>query len=395
MNMSTVAVIDFDAEASLIRIAGVELLTRQIRELISGGVDRVFVAAGSQTALAESFLSAEKRLADLPVGATDADARDIIARYDHALWIGGDVLVGRGWVSYAIAESGAKQCEGHHRLRYGNAAIVGSDQELSTAAAPQDKSAYTVTLKDKGDIANGKRAIFKNVTKTTSGWVSKNINSLISIPISKVVSEFPITPNMITVANTLLGIVSAIYISRGDTFGVFIGGLLFQLSAAADRVDGEIARSKYQASDYGSWVDTAGDNITYVAFVIGLTVGMYRRFGDTLYLYSGFGLLATLLVMLGAMYWFLIRQGGSGSLVAVTSTVESRLEGTKKPWTYRTLDKIRFAGKRDFFSLAGFFICAFDLLAVAFYCAIAVVVGTIAYFASAILKSRKNPKATE
>ncbi|MEZ4820260.1 MAG: CDP-alcohol phosphatidyltransferase family protein [Bdellovibrionota bacterium] len=264
------------------------------------------------------------------------------------------------------------------------------DCDTISSHSPDENHPYILNIHSHKDCRDGKRAIFRNVTKTTSGWVSKNINSLISLPISKLISPLPITPNMITFLNTLVGIASAVFVAQGHTQGVLMGGILFQLSAAFDRVDGEIARSKFQSSKYGSWIDTAGDNITYIAFLIGLTVGCYKRFGNVNYLYAGFALIFIMLVMLAVMYRFLIRKGGSGSLVEVTTSVEKKMQGQNKPFIYRSLDKIRFAGKRDFFSLVCMFVCMADQLLILFGCALAVIIGNIAYFTSAMIKHRKN-----
>ena len=375
--MSIVAVITLDKghdsdgrstitleDAPFIKIAGVELLTRQVRNLLAGGATEVVLVSANRIQKIRSFVANEKRLKNIALAIHSEPPK--ITEEEQILNVPCNVLVGPGAVRIALAN-------GQPLV---DASLLESDEV----------DAYVEVLSSKRDVARAKRAIFRNVTKKTSGWVSKNINSLLSIPVSKLISEFPITPNMVTCANTLLGIASALVISRGDYLGTLGGGALFQLSAAMDRVDGEIARSKFQASDNGAWIDTAGDNITYIAFVIGLTVGTYRRTQEPLVLNIGFGLLVALLAMLATMYVYLIRAGGSGSLVAVTTSVESKLDGRYKPWIYRTLDKIRFAGKRDFFSLVGLLICALDQLTIAFTCAITVVAGTIAYFASAALR---------
>ena len=121
------------------------------------------------------------------------------------------------------------------------------------------------------------------------------------------------------------------------------------------------------AGDYGEWIDTIGDNLTYASFVVGLTLGMHRHTGAPFVLYLGFGLLGLLLALLGIMYSYLLRNTKSGSLVAVYKDMEAKYEGRRKPLLYSLLDKIRFMGKRDFFSLAVFFICAFNQIAFLFW----------------------------
>jgi len=47
-----------------------------------------------------------------------------------------------------------------------------------------------------------------------------------------------------------------------------------------------------------------------------------------------------------------------------------RRQGRRKPVLYSLLDNIRFMGKRDFFSLAVFVVCAFNQLAFLFWGAV-------------------------
>ena len=87
------------------------------------------------------------------------------------------------------------------------------------------------------DIPAAKDAIFANVTKASSGPISRKLNSRISIPISKRLCELGVTPNQMTLVTTLVGFLSAWFVARGTLPGVALGGVLFQLCAALDRVD--------------------------------------------------------------------------------------------------------------------------------------------------------------
>jgi phosphatidylglycerophosphate synthase len=370
-----------------VRIAGVELVTRQVRVLLQGGADRVVVLPGRHAAALRALMARDVRLQGLALEVWDDDVQAALAALGHTrvLMAGPEAFFGPGLVRWARAFDGAARVTGA-RLCVGPAAslLVATPPEV---APPDERDAYVVSVTDRSVVRRAKQHIFRNVTKPTSGWVSKHINSLFSIPVSYAISELPITPNMVTVATTVVGLASAAFVAFGDPLNVAIGGLLFQLAAAMDRVDGEIARSKYQASENGAWIDTVGDNLTYLAFVVGITWGYYRATGGTWILATGAGLLVVLGLMLVAMYAYLKRFTQSGSLVAVTTDMEARLEHGQKPLVYRLLDRIRFAGKRDFFSLATCVVCAFGRIDVVFFGAMAVILGTIAYFASAARKA--------
>lgn len=223
---------------------------------------------------------------------------------------------------------------------------------------PPSKNHFAIPASDSAGAWAAKRAIFRNVFKPTSGPVSIHFNSKLSIPVSWLLSETPVTPNQITVFTTLIGFVSAWAFSLGTFAGFLTGGVLFQLCAALDRCDGEIARSKYMDSPSGAWVDTVGDNVTYVAYLTGLTLGYARFAGErgnawAPYVHAmGFGTLGLTVFLLGGMYLYLYRNKKSGTLVAVYKDFESRVDGKKAGFVYRFLDSIKILGKRDSWSLA-------------------------------------------
>lgn len=226
------------------------------------------------------------------------------------------------------------------------------------SSGPPTRAHYVVPVAGPGDIRKAKAAIFRGVFKPTSGPVSVHFNSKLSIPVSWVLSETAVTPNMITVVTTLIGFISAWMFSRGDWSGLFWGGTLFQLCAALDRCDGEIARSKFMDSPSGAWVDTFGDNITYVAYLTGLTLG-YAKFTSTIgsawapwVHFVGFGSLGLTVFLLGGMYLYLYRNKKSGTLVAVYKDFEARVDGKRAGVVYRILDSLKILGKRDSWSLA-------------------------------------------
>jgi phosphatidylglycerophosphate synthase len=376
-----------------VRIAGVELVTRQLHNMVQGGAERVLVLPGRHRTRFEELVARDARLRRLPLEVRYADLPSVLGELGErsAIVAGPQAFFGPGVARVAATTSSPSTVDGLE-IMMGPAGALAAGGTLPAHGLPDERDAYACTVASRAQVRTAKRHIFRNVSKKTSGWVSRNINSLLSIPTSYVISELPITPNMITIATTVVGLASAVFVAFGDALNLAIGGVLFQLAAALDRVDGEIARSKFQASTRGAWIDTVGDNLTYLCFVAGLTWGLYRVTGQGWVVTLGGGLLVTLIAMLLVMYGYLRKYTDSGSLVAVTTDMEERLAGENKPLVYRALDKIRFVGKRDFFSLAACVVLVLGRVDVAFFCAIGVVGGTIAYFASAATKAFRSTK---
>lgn len=222
----------------------------------------------------------------------------------------------------------------------------------------QTKVVWT-KITDKNSVKNAKNLLFTTVTKPTSGFVSKHINAKFSIPVTKILSEFKISPNFITVITFSIGLLSAWCMANANLgyFYVVMGGILWQLAAISDRADGEIARVKMSDSKFGGWFDTVTDNLAYVAFFFGVTIGMYNLHPqNTEYLYLGGITVFVILLGLAGMYSYVIRIG-SASL----QTYNAQLAEDENQSTLATLlKKLKFISKRDFFSLAFCFFCLFD-----------------------------------
>lgn len=387
--------------APFVRVAGVELLTRQIMTALKNGADKVFVAPGEFADRARALIGSDQRLKGQPIEIVDeglgAALKNAAAESatGRLLVAGPGILFGPDIAAFAAETTAdaARWDEARELFFVPAAALADLDaagaQKLVTGTAPMhatdqpyDKRSFVVAIESAADVKQGKKAIFSIVTKPTSGWVSRNINSKLSIPLSKFLSEYPVTPNMITVFTTIVGFSCFPFLIRGDYPGTFMGGFLFQLAAALDRSDGEIARSKFLASDMGEWIDTIGDNLTYILFLIGLTIGTKERTGDEYILWIGIGLIVLAAAVLGLMYRYLLTHTKSGSLVAVYKDMEAKFEGQEKPLVYRFLDKIRFMGKRDFYSMMVFVLCAFNLLEFTFWAAVIVVLCILAYLLS-------------
>jgi phosphatidylglycerophosphate synthase len=97
------------------------------------------------------------------------------------------------------------------------------------------------------------------VNRTISGWLSPGL------------VKTPVTPNQVTVASLLTGLVGAWVLGSESWLASFCGLLLFQASVILDHVDGELARLKYQFSAFGKWLDNWSDHVVDLAVVGMLT----------------------------------------------------------------------------------------------------------------------------
>lgn len=134
---------------------------------------------------------------------------------------------------------------------------------------------------DVDDLATrdeAERRLFVALTKPTDGWVSQHVNRHISKAISRRLMNHDVSPNAVTAAALAIGLLSMIanLIATPDqgVWWLALGGLLFQLSSVVDGCDGELARLKYDFSEFGAWFDTVSDLVVNVGYIASFGVGV-------------------------------------------------------------------------------------------------------------------------
>ena len=113
-------------------------------------------------------------------------------------------------------------------------------------------------------------------------WVDRKISWRISYWLA---SHTSVTPNMVTVANTIFGLACAWMFSVPNYWMRLFAAIFFLISITIDGVDGELARLKMIESDFGGKLDILTDNVVHAAVFIGLLVGCYRVDHSPAYLY--------------------------------------------------------------------------------------------------------------
>ncbi|HDL10026.1 MAG TPA: CDP-alcohol phosphatidyltransferase family protein, partial [Candidatus Omnitrophica bacterium] len=81
----------------------------------------------------------------------------------------------------------------------------------------------------------------------------------------------------------LLSCFSALFYGFGSYLNVLIGGILAQISSILDGCDGEIARLKFQESEYGAWFDAVLDRYADALIILGMSYGKWLMEGNINY----------------------------------------------------------------------------------------------------------------
>jgi phosphatidylglycerophosphate synthase len=122
--------------------------------------------------------------------------------------------------------------------------------------------------------------------KPTDGIFART-NRRISIPISRRIIPFPITPNMVSLFTLGVSFAAGVFLALGGYWNMLTGAVLSWFSSVLDGCDGEVARLKLQESSFGCWLETICDNLYYLFIFSGLTIGLVRNSGNRSYLVWG------------------------------------------------------------------------------------------------------------
>ena len=150
------------------------------------------------------------------------------------------------------------------------------------------KGKYWIDVDDENAFKKAENILLANLKKVSDGPVSRYLNRPISIRISKYLLKKSITPNQISLFSFIFSMVGALFFFFGGYVNLLIGGILAQIASIIDGCDGEIARLKFQTSEFGGWYDAVLDRYADAFLLFGLTYYVYFLGENLLYLFIGF-----------------------------------------------------------------------------------------------------------
>jgi CDP-L-myo-inositol myo-inositolphosphotransferase len=198
-------------------------------------------------------------------------------------------------------------------------------------------------------------ALLKLASKATDGIVSRNVNRRVSRFFSRIFLMLRMTPLHASILNLVIGLLCAYYAAQTGYATMALAGALFQLASAFDGVDGEMARTTLSESVRGAWIDTAVDNATYAACLVGVSLGWMREGIGPLGIALCAALIVSVPMTLLALMRFVHRYGPDGSLVFVDRCVERAAQDSGLA-SLRVARLLFYALRRDVFAALFFFV---------------------------------------
>ena len=201
---------------------------------------------------------------------------------------GGKIIdIGKNLIDYDAIDTGVFLCSPaifdalEKSLQAGEDTLSGGIRYLANrgrARVLDISDLFWIDLDTEKSFKQGEKVLLRRLKKKTDGPVSKVLNRPLSSFLSRYLVNTRIKPNHISVFSFLLAVLAATLFFVGNYTNLFIGGIVAQLSSIIDGCDGEIARLKYQTTEFGGWFDAVLDRYADAFMVLGLTyyLGLLR-----------------------------------------------------------------------------------------------------------------------
>ena len=244
------------------------------------------------------------------------------------LLLAGNLAVQAEDLRRVLAECGRLQDPEKTPLPCGVAAAWSGEIEGSLPDGPRVTASGVARLvKDDLSAAQVEDDLWDTMGLDSDSLMDRNFNRPLGRPLSRLLIHTRISPNVISVMATLIGMVAAWCFSRGTHESMILGAMVLQISAVADCVDGDLARMMHKETAAGKWLDFAGGQLVHLCLFAGMGAGLYQlndRTGPALWL----GLAVVV-----------------GMLIAFVMVLRAKLKPTRHP---RLQSLIQKTAHRDF-----------------------------------------------
>jgi len=375
MTRSFDAVILADSAHANVKLLGLTLAERGRRVALKAGARRVHVIDGPDAAAALPAWDEGRGDADLLVirAGDQLVHRPLVeplvqGTRDRRIAVGPDGYAGALWASRDVAPQVT-------------AAIADAPTTADVTLANQWTDAERIAHGDiarhpattPAERAGAVRMLLRILVKhDEDGPISKYILRPMSQPLTRLLLHTPITPNQVSYAVAVIGLLGCWFTSRPGQSSLVLGAALVFVAGVIDGCDGELARLRLTSSTFGAWLDTVVDELTTTTYFVAVGYHTYTHRPE--------GWIASTVVLgtlcyvfsIYAIYYFLIvvlKAGNSqyylGDLEIVDTSTGAALRARRRapsaaPWIRKLGALLTLTVRRDFVNLAALMLTLFD-----------------------------------
>ncbi len=176
-------------------------------------------------------------------------------------------------------------------LHNGDSSLSGGIRVLASKGKAKTfdiKDDYWIDVDDEKTYKLAEKKLLDTLKKTSDGPVSRYLNRPISTKITRHLLRTDITPNHVSFFSFILAMLGAFLFFSGGYINLVIGAILAQVASIIDGCDGEIARLKFQVTEFGGWFDAVLDRYADAFLLFGLTYYVYFTNMNFSVLFIGF-----------------------------------------------------------------------------------------------------------
>jgi len=305
-------------DAASLTVAGRPVVFRAIAGAVRAGADRVLVPVAFRELLTPAFASAPR--VTRAVEWTDATTPPP----GDALLIPATAVAGPGAITAVMAaRARATQAAVVHQAareagmpivaasaRFIDAlwpllapgAAVGSalDDALSAAAVTRvDDRSLVHAVHDADSAKVGERRLYTTLGSAIDTPFDTAFHRRFSRHVSRLAVALGITPNTITLASLLVGLMATAILWRATPLQAAAGLVVYAIAVILDHADGEVARLTLTESAIGEWLDIVVDTVIHagVVLALGATSAAVTGQGIGLGIAAALGIVASAVVM--------------------------------------------------------------------------------------------------
>lgn len=169
------------------------------------------------------------------------------------------------------------------------------------------------------------RTLYARMTKDNDGYIAR-FDRRLSLGITRLLLPFPVSPNQVTAASLVIGLVGAWWLAAPSAPLQFWGALTLWFCCLLDGCDGEIARLKHHITPRGGEFDLLADHIAHLATFIALPIGVARLHPGGDWWAPGVLLVTGFLACGFSVWWLVLRvpEDERGPLSLVVERIASR-----------------------------------------------------------------------
>jgi len=189
---------------------------------------------------------------------------------------------------------------------------------------PKDDSESFV-MKNDFDVKKAEKSAIEHIRKSTGGFVARNINKRISIPLSLLFVRLGVHPNVLTALSFGIALFGGSLLWKGGYWNILAGAAIFQFISIFDGCDGEVAKLTCKFSRLGALLDTTNDYFALIYYIFDISYVFYHAVSFTVFITSFVVCLACLFLMMGGIITYLVRFSLSKSFIAYSRDFMAKL----------------------------------------------------------------------